>query len=248
MKLDVYSSTGAKKAAMDLPADLFEAPVNWGLMHQAVIMQQSNRRNAIAHVKTRGEIVGSTKKLFAQKHTGNARRGAIRSPIMRGGGKTFGPRNDANFWKDMPKKMRHAALRSCLSLQAQKDGIVLLEDYPTEIKTKTFAALLKKLPLEHGRRTLVVTAGKHEGIQKSSRNVVGIKSVQAAYLNPEDILNSRRIIFLVDALQVAQDTFGQKAPRGPKGTTGPTSEKKEKPTKTSKSAKATKKASPKNPS
>jgi large subunit ribosomal protein L4 len=210
MKLDVYSSTGAKKAAMDLPADLFEAPVNWGLMHQAVIMQQSNRRNPIAHVKTRGEIVGSTKKVYAQKHTGNARRGPIRSPIMRGGGKTFGPRNDANFWKNMPKKMRHAALRSCLSLQAQKDGIILLEDYPTDIKTKTFAALLKKLPIEQGRRTLVVMAGKHEGIQMSSRNVTGVKAIQAAYLNPEDILNSRRVIFLVDAIKVAQDVFGKK--------------------------------------
>lgn len=239
MKLDVYSSTGSKTAAMDLPADLFEAPINWGLMHQAVVMQQSNRRNAVAHVKTRGEVVGSTKKLYAQKHTGNARRGPLRSPVMRGGGKTFGPRNDANFWKNMPKKMRHAALRSCLSLQAQKDGIILLADYPSEIKTKTFAALLKKLPIEHGRRTLVVTPAKHEGLSMSARNVPMVKAIQAAYLNPEDILNSRRVIFLVDALKVAQETFGKKEGAAK------TKKTEEKAAKAPKAAKPAKKASTK---
>ncbi len=211
MKLDIFSATGTKKEGMDLPEDLFGAPVNWGLMHQAVILQQSNRRAPIAHVKTRGEVVGSTKKLFAQKHTGRARRGPGRSPVLKGGGKAFGPRNDANFIKAMPQKMRHAALRSCLSLQAEKGGILLLEDYPDDVKTKNLAVLLQKMSVEHGRRALIVLPGKHRGLQMSSRNITGVKAIQAAYLNPEDVLNSRKIVFLVDAIKVAQETFGKDA-------------------------------------
>src|SRR3989338_6068720 len=109
MKIDVYSATGAKKGSLDLPATLFEAAINQGLMHQAVVMQQSNRRRPIAHAKNRGEVIGSTKKMFAQKGTGRARRGPLRSPLLRGGGKAFGPRSNRNYHKDMPKTMRRVA-------------------------------------------------------------------------------------------------------------------------------------------
>ena len=78
MKIDVYSATGAKTGSLDLPAVLFEATINQGLMHQAVVMQQSNRRRPIAHVKNRGEVIGTTKKAYAQKGTGRARRGRRR--------------------------------------------------------------------------------------------------------------------------------------------------------------------------
>src|SRR3990167_1904920 len=110
MKIDVYSATGAKKGSLDLPATLFEAAINQGLMHQAVVMQQSNRRRPIAHAKNRGEVIGSTKKMFAQKGTGRARRGPLRSPLLRGGGKAFGPRSNRNYHKDMPKTMRRGAV------------------------------------------------------------------------------------------------------------------------------------------
>ncbi len=208
MTIDVYSSGGDKKKSMELPASLFSADVNWGLMHQAVVMQQSNRRQSPAHVRTRGEVWGSTKKLFQQKHTGRARRGDIRSPSLRGGGKTFGPRNDKNYLKDMPQKMRHAALRSCLSLQASKGVICALEDYPAAIKTKTAAALLKKLPTQKGR-VLIVLGGKHDGLQKSLRNVPQVRCVYAAYLSPEDLLVARSIVFLSDAFKVAETVFGK---------------------------------------
>lgn len=209
MNTSLFTHTGEKKGTVDLPATLFSAPINWGLMHQAVLMQQGNRRNAVAHVKTRGEVAGSTKKLFQQKHTGQARRGSIRSPLLRGGGKTFGPRNDANFTRSMPRKMRHAALRSCLSLQAEKQAVIVVESYPDEIKTKTMTALLKKLPVEMGRRILLVAPAKHEGLRLSSRNIAGVKMVYAAYLNAEDILNSRHVIFLKDAIAKAEEIFGK---------------------------------------
>lgn len=238
MQIDLFSATGSKLKAIDVPAGLFESSINWGLMHQAVVRQQSNRRQSPAHVKTRGEVRGSTRKLFSQKHTGRARRGAVRSPLLRGGGKTFGPRNDRNFEKDMPKKMRHAALRSCLSIQAGKGAVLGLENYPTTIKTKAFSDLLKKLPIEYGRKVLVVTTSAHKSLVLSAKNVPNVKTVTANYLNPEDILNARHLIFLVDAINEAEKLFGsKKAP-------GEVKEKPVKKIKTTKKIEKTKKKSP----
>lgn len=207
MKADLFTATGTKKGSLELPAALFEAKINQGLMHLALVRQQSNRRHPIAHVKHRGEIVGSTKKMFQQKGTGSARRGPIRSPLLKGGGKAFGPRNEANFIKDMPKKMRRAALFSCLSLRAKEGAIIGLESYPDDIKTKNFMTLLKKLPVEFGRRILIVLGARNRGLELSARNVPRVRTILAQYLNPEDILVSKNIIFLEDAVKVAEDTF-----------------------------------------
>lgn len=208
MKIDVYSATGTKKGTRDLPEGLFGARVNMDLMHQAVILQQSNRRSPIAHAKSRAEVQGSTKKAFAQKGTGRARRGPIRSPLLRGGGKAFGPKKDANFTKEMPRAMRHAALRSCLSVQAKNGVIFGLEDYPTTIKTKAFHDLLKKLPVQIGRRLLFVVPEKHDALWMSSRNIPRVKILRAAYLNPEDILLAKSIIFVADSVEKAVSIFG----------------------------------------
>jgi len=210
MNIDLFTATGTKKGSMELPARLFEAKINKGLMHLALVRQLSNRRNSIAHVKHRGEVVGTTKKAFAQKHTGAARRGALRSPLLRGGGKSFGPRNESNFTKDMPKKMRRAALFSCLSLRAKEGAIIGLENYPEDsVKTKNFMTLLSKLPVEYGRRIVVVTAGRHRGLELSTRNIPRVKAIFAQYLNPEDILNAKHIIFLEDAVKAAEETFAK---------------------------------------
>ena len=211
MKIDVYTATGTKNGSLELPASLFEAKINKGLMHLALVRQQSNRRHAIAHVKHRGEVVGSTKKLFQQKGTGRARRGPGRSPLLNGGGKAFGPRNEANFQKDMPKKMRRAALFSCLSLRAKEGAIIGLESYPDSIKTKTFMSLLKKLPVAIGRRIVFVLPSRHQGLELSARNVERVRTIHAAYLNPEDILGAQHVVFLVDAIAAAEKLFTGKS-------------------------------------
>ncbi|MBU0766559.1 50S ribosomal protein L4 [Patescibacteria group bacterium] len=210
MNIDVYSSTGTKKGTVALPKELFESPINEGLMHQALVRQQSNRRSPIAHTKSRGEISGSTRKLFAQKGTGRARRGSIRSPLLRGGNKAFGPLNNANFIKDMPRIMRRKALFSCLSLQAKNGKIIGLESYPEAIKTKDLYKLLEKLPTNIGRHILLVTDKKHEALSLSARNIPRVKTVQVSYLNPEDILRSYHIVFLVDAIKKAEEVFSGK--------------------------------------
>lgn len=210
MTIDVYTATGTKKGTMELPKGLFGVRVNKGLNHLALVRQQGNRRRAIAHAKGRGEVIGSTKKIFQQKGTGNARRGPIRSPVMRGGGKAFGPKKWRNFERAMPKNMRRAALFSSLSLKAKENVIIGLESYPDTVKTKTFMTLLKKLPVPIGRRIVIVMPAKHKGLEFSARNVPGVKTLLANYLNPEDVLGAYAMIFLTDAFKVAEETFGKK--------------------------------------
>ncbi|MFA6039491.1 MAG: 50S ribosomal protein L4 [Candidatus Peribacteraceae bacterium] len=207
MNVDVYSATGQKTGTMELPAELFAAPVNRGLMHQAMVMQRSNARSPIAHAKSRSEVVGSTRKVYGQKHTGRARRGPIRSPVMRGGGKAFGPKKERNFTKEMPKSMRRAALCACLSFQAKRGAVIGLEAYPETIKTKEAMHLLGKLPVEQGRRTLIVTAAPHKALTLSTRNIPGVKTLLAAYLNPLDILTARHVIFMKGAVEKAVEVF-----------------------------------------
>lgn len=210
MKVDLFTSTGQKKGSLELPASLFESKINKGLMHLALVRQLSNRRAPIAHVKHRGEVVGTTKKAYAQKHTGRARRGALRSPLLRGGGKSFGPRNEANFRKEMPKKMRRAALFACLSLKAKEGAIIGLENYPEDPKTKNFMTLLSKLPVEFGRRIIIVTAGRHRALELATRNIPRVSALFAQYLNPVDLLAAKHIIFLEDAVKTAEKTFSPK--------------------------------------
>ncbi len=213
MKIDVYTASGAKKGSMELPAALFEAAVNQGLMHQAVVLQQSNRRKSIAHAKSRAEVIGSTKKAYQQKGTGRARRGPIRSPLLRGGGKAFGPKSERNFSKDMPKNMRRGALLSSLTVQAKNGAILGLESYPDTVKTKDAASCLSKMSIVSGKRVLIVTPSKHRGMALSTRNIPGVRAITAAYLNPEDILAARHIIFFVDAIAEAEKIFGSKKDR-----------------------------------
>jgi large subunit ribosomal protein L4 len=213
MKIDVYTATGTKKGSVELPEALFGGAINAGLMHQAVVLQRSNRRRPIAHAKNRSEVVGSTKKAYQQKHTGRARRGPIRSPLLRGGGKAFGPRSDRNFRKDMPKGMLRSALISALTAQAKAGSIVGLESYPDTVKTKDAATCLGKMSLLLGKRILIVTPGRHRGLALSTRNIPGVRAIAAAYLNPEDVLAARHIVFLVEAIEQAQKMFGEKKDR-----------------------------------
>lgn len=213
MTIDIYSATGTKKSTQELPAVLFGGHINMDLMHQAVLLQQGNRRSPIAHAKNRGEVRGSTKKISPQKGSGRARRGPIRAPLLRGGGKAFGPRSDANFTRAMPKNMRHAALVSCLSVQAKNGAIMGLETYPDTVKTKALHSLLQKLPVQIGRRILFVVPAAHHALWMSARNIPRVKVITAPYINPEDVLLSRSIIFVGDSIEKAAAIFG----KGPVG-------------------------------
>lgn len=208
MTIDVYTATGSKKGTATLPKGLFEVEVNEGLMHQAVVRIQSGMRKPVANVKKRGEIQGSTRKLFQQKGTGRARRGSIRANILRGGNKAFGPFKKANFQKDMPQKMRRAALASALSAKAKDGAIIGLESYPEKISTKEAVAMLQKMPVDLGRKILIVTPEKHAHLCLSAGNIPAVTTVMAQYVNPKDVLESTHIIFMVDAIKKLEEVSG----------------------------------------
>jgi large subunit ribosomal protein L4 len=206
MKVTTYTQTGEKKGEITLNKDLFGIEVNEGLMHQMLILQESNSRSAIAHTKTRGEIRGGGRKPHRQKGTGRARFGSIRTPIHRGGGIVFGPRNTRNFTKMMPKKQRRKALFSALSAKAADKSIIVVEGYEAkEPKTKDFATMIDKLPVE--RNALFVIPEKNDLIQKSARNITNVKTILANYLNVKDLLKYQTLVFLKDSLPKLEETF-----------------------------------------
>lgn len=206
MKTTLFDATGAKKGDVTLNKDIFEAKINPDLMHRAVVMRLANRRNPIAHTLTRGEITATTKKAFRQKGTGNARRGAMSTNIVRGGGVTHGPRNDRNFTKAMPKKERRAALFSSLSAQAKDKNVYALESFAAKApKTKDFAALLAKLP--EAKKHLFVIAERDEVLQKSAANIPNVQVILASYLNPYDVLHANKVCFVGKGLEKIEETF-----------------------------------------
>lgn len=206
----MYTQTGEKNGTLELPKEIFEVPFNMDLIHQALVRQNANERVNLAHTKTRGEVSGGGRKPYKQKGTGNARQGSTRSPQWKGGAIIFGPRNNRNFSKSMPKKQRRQALFSALSEKARNKEILGLEKYETEKpKTKTFAALIKKLPIE--RDVLVVLPGKNKIIEKSAGNLPNVKIILAGYLNIRDLQSYRNVLILKDAVTKIKETFLTKA-------------------------------------
>ena len=206
MKIALYDATGKKSGDITLNKDLFEVKINPDLMHRAVVMRLANKRNPIAHVQTRGEVSMTTKKAFRQKGTGNARRGALSTTLLRGGAASHGPRNDRNFSKAMPKKERRAALCSALSAQAKDKNIFALEKFAGKTpKTADFVKLLSKLP--EAKKYLFVISDKNEVFEKSAKNLPNVKVILAGYVNPYDLLWADKVCFLKEALTKLEEVF-----------------------------------------
>lgn len=206
MKVDLYSQAGMKTGEVDLPKEIFEVEFNEDLVHQALIYQLANGRQAsTAHTKLKSEVSGGGRKPYAQKHTGRARQGSTRSPQMKGGGVVFGPRNNRNFTLRMPAKQRRKALFCALSDKA-KDGLVFaLEKYEGESKTKNFAALLKKLPIK--KDVLIVIAEKNSTLELSARNLTNAKTVLAGYVNIHDLQKYDTVLLLKDSIKKLEEVF-----------------------------------------
>ncbi|HEY5714252.1 MAG TPA: 50S ribosomal protein L4 [Candidatus Gracilibacteria bacterium] len=206
MNIDLYDIGGKKVGNVEVDAAIFDAKVNQDLMHRSVVMRQANARRPIAHTLTRGEVSYSTRKLFRQKGTGRARRGARSTNLLRGGGVTHGPRNTATFAKMMPKKERRAALFSALTVKKQEDSIFALKAYEADApKTKTFIKFLSQVP--QAKRYLLVLDKPHEFIEKSVNNIPQVRVILAQYLNPTDVLWADQICFLEPAVVATSNTF-----------------------------------------
>lgn len=202
MEVNVINSKGDVVESVELPAEIFEAPINVDLMHQAFMRQLSNSRTGSHSTKNRSEVSGGGRKPWRQKGTGRARHGSIRSPLWVGGGKVFTPR-PRSYRKDMPKKMRRAALRSALSAKLSEEEILFLDELVLEEpKTRLMDQALKELAGEHS--TLVVYAAKDENYELLSRSIQNLpdaKLLLADYLNIRDLLGFERVIILQPAIE-----------------------------------------------
>ena len=210
MKLDVYNMKGKKlEKQAELPAKIFEAPINTDLMHQAYTRQMANAHLGTHKTKTRGEVRGGGRKPWAQKGTGRARQGSTRSPQWVGGGRVHTPR-PRNYEQDMPQKMRHAALRSALSSKAAGKEIVLVDKFGLdEPKTRFVAEALNNLVGE-GTALLVLPAKdeNYAKVQRAGRNLPVFKALLANYLNIRDLLGYDKLILQVDSIKAIESVLG----------------------------------------
>ncbi len=209
MKVDVFDMKGKKVKQVDLPAAVFEAPINVDLMHQAYVRQMANARLGTHKTKTRSEVAGGGRKPWRQKGTGRARQGSIRSPQWTGGGRVHTPR-PRSYEQAMPKKMRRAALRSALSAKAAEAGIVVVDEVTlSEPKTRFMAEALDKLVGEAS--VLVLMAEKDQSydlVMRSADNLVAAKVLLASYLNIRDLLGYDKVILPLKALDALEAHLG----------------------------------------
>jgi large subunit ribosomal protein L4 len=198
MELPVYNMAGQQVSTYELPPSIFDADVNRALMHQALVRQLANARQGTHKAKTRAEVNRSTAKIYRQKGTGRARHGSRKAPIFVGGGKAHGPL-PRKYTKNMPRKMRRAALCSALSVKAGQGDIVLVDEIVMDApKTKRMATLLEVLA--DGQSTLLLLPERNEVVEKSARNLRDVKTLRANYLNIRDLLGYSKIVMPLAAL------------------------------------------------
>ena len=203
MKVDVISLDGKKLRQIELPAKVFEAPVNMDLMHQAYVRQMANGRLGTHDTKVRSEVSGGGRKPWKQKGTGRARQGSTRAAQWVGGGRIHTP-HPRSYEQRMPKKMRQAALRSALSAKAAESGIVVVEDLAIDDKkTRTMAKALGNLVGKGSALVLMPAKDQdYELVVRTAGNIDGAKVLLASYLNVRDLLGYDKVVLPVKSLDV----------------------------------------------
>ena len=209
MKVDVVNVAGEKLREVDLPAEVFEAPINVDLMHQAYIRQMANARLGTHKTKSRGEVSGGGRKPWKQKGTGRARQGTIRAPQWVGGGRVHTPR-PRSYEKKMPRKMRQAALRSVLSVKAAEASVVVVEDFVlAEPRTRLMADALGHLVGDASALLLLAEKDQEYDVaMRSVDNISNAKVLLAAYLNIRDILGFDKLVISMKTLDALTAHLG----------------------------------------
>jgi large subunit ribosomal protein L4 len=209
MQAPVYGLTGEVIDNIEISDRVFGVPFNEDVVHQAVVRQRANARQGTASTKTRGDVTGSSRKLFRQKGTGNARAGSVKSPLRRGGGITFGPK-PRSYHKAMPKKMRRLALRCVLSAKVRDGELTILDALSLdEPKTREMVRILGTLKVDS--TALIVTSESKTNVVKSARNLPGIKTRPASVLNVLDILSNEALVMEVGAVRRAEELWGEES-------------------------------------
>jgi large subunit ribosomal protein L4 len=203
----VYSLNGEVVEQIELSEAVFALPLNEAVVHQAMVRQLANRRQGTTSTKTRGEVSGSTRKLYPQKHTGRARRGDIKSPLLRGGGVVFGPK-PRSYRQSMPKKMRRLALKCLLSAKVREGNIKLVQELDFKgPKTKDMINVLSSLGIDSS--TLILTAQSTPNVVKSAANLPEVKVLPSALINVLDLLSYEMLVATVPAIRNIEQVWGK---------------------------------------
>ena len=207
MELDVYKKDGTPTGQrVTLSPSIFEITPNDHAMYQAVRAYRANQRQGTHKTKTYGEVSGSGKKLWKQKHTGRARIGAVRSPLWKGGGTIFGPQ-PRDYSMKLPRQVKQLARKSVLSQKAKDGSIKVVEDFTIATpKTKEIVTVLKGLGLA-GKKVLLLVPKNEPAIAKSGRNIPGVNVIEAAKASTYEMLNNNVILFQKSAVGVLENTF-----------------------------------------
>lgn len=205
LSVPVYNQSGQRVGTEQIDEALLGGSVNPSLLKQAVVMYHANKRQGTVAQKTRAEVEGSTRKLYRQKGTGNARMGSVRQPVRRGGGRAF-PRKPREFRQDMPRKMRRLARNQAVLAKIQSAAAVILDGVKFEKpSTKSFFKILHSL--DGTRGCVVATNGVDATLYKSGRNIPRTKVMDVAELNAFDVLSRRRLVFTRDAFAAFRETL-----------------------------------------
>lgn len=198
LSVPVYSLAGRAVGMLALPKEIFGQKVNKKLLSQAVRVYMTNQKSLPGSTKTRGEVEGSTAKIYRQKGTGRARHGAIRAPVFVGGGITFGPK-PRKTKLNLPQKMKKAALISALSSKIEDKNVIGLSGAEKATgKTKEVSGLVKHLKLT---TALIVTGDKMDNIARASRNIPGLTILPANQLNAYEVLRHQFLIISKESLE-----------------------------------------------
>lgn len=204
VQLNVLGLDGKVEGKVSAPAKLFAAKINKTLLAQSVRVYLANQREGGAATKTRGEVQGSTRKIYRQKGTGRARHGGVRAPVFVGGGITFGP-VPHEFTLKFPQKMKRAALASALTDKKEAGDMIVVTGLNTIDKTKKMAELLSKIGA--GNKPLMVVAKDADQAIRSARNIEGVEIMLANNLNSYIMLAHKKVVFMKEALPLITETF-----------------------------------------
>lgn len=202
----IFDTKGKDAGSLDLPESVFGIVPHKAVMHEVLVAQLAGQRSGTHWTKTRGEVSGSTRKIYRQKGTGRARHGSRKAPLFRGGGITFGPK-PRDYGQDTPKRVRRLALRSALSAKAADGKVVIVEPLQLETpKTKAVAELLNRLPV--AGKTLIVTPAADAILARSAANLRGIKVAAAGNLSLHDLIDADYLVFTRPAVDAVVEVLG----------------------------------------
>ena len=208
VSVSVVDTEGKAAGKISLPEVMFGAKVNKTLIAQAVRVYLANQRQGNASTKTRGEVDGSSRKIYRQKGTGRARHGTVRAPIFVKGGIVFGPK-PRDFGLSMPKKMRKQALYSALSAKVVDNALLVVSGLnDLTPKTKAFAEMLKKLSVyDKKQKLLFVLPADSANARRAGQNIPGVSFISATQVNTYELLNAKQVIVSKEAVDVMKDHF-----------------------------------------